>query len=102
VKRLPPALAGTIEGALVVVSDVPGPEVVAEGVDPHVGVLIDDLQGADGQAVAQEGVPARAGRVFVYQRNIERWTDGAGKLEDEILRALEHELTLTFSELAHR
>jgi tetratricopeptide (TPR) repeat protein len=83
-----------IDGALVVVSDLPGPEVVAEGVDPHVGVLLDDLSDDAGHPVAQGGVPTRVGRVFVYQRNIERFTNGVGELEDEVLQAVTHELTL--------
>jgi Flp pilus assembly protein TadD len=95
-RKLPAGLALPIEGALVVVSDLPGPEVVAEGVDPHVGVLIDDVQDEEGRPVGEEGAPKRAGRVFVYQRNIERFTANVAEIEDEILRALEHELSLTF------
>jgi len=100
VRKLPSQLAETIDGALVVVSDIPGPEVVAEGVDPHVGVLVDDLQDTAGQPTVNEAQPDRAGRVFVYQRNIERWADNAIEIEDEILRTLEHELSLTFPHLA--
>lgn len=100
VRKLPSALGETIEGALVVVSDIPGPEVVAEGVDPHIGVLIDDLQDGDGKPIAGDAPAERAGRVFVYQRNIERWAENAVDIEDEILRTLEHELSLTFPELA--
>ena len=96
VKRLGPELAKTIDDALVVVCDLPGPEVVAEGVDPHVGVLVDDLLDEDGEPVAESGVPRQAGRVFVYQLNIEKWTDSALEVEEEILRSLEHELSLTF------
>jgi Flp pilus assembly protein TadD len=96
VRRLPASLGSLIDGALVVVSDLPGPEVVAEGVDPHVGVLVDDLQDEQGKPLKGEGLSARAGRVFVYQRNIERWLEGPSGLEDEILRVLTHELTLTF------
>jgi tetratricopeptide (TPR) repeat protein len=81
-----------IDGALVVVSDLPGPEVVAEGVDPHVGVLLDDLQDGTGKPAAPGSVPSRVGRVFVYQRNIERFANGVGELEDEILQAVTHEL----------
>lgn len=99
VRRLPQPLARVIDGALVVVSDMPGPEVVAEGVDPHVGVLIDDLLDAQGQPVEPNERPVRAGRVFVYQRNVERWVQSAEDIEEEILRTLEHELTLTFPEL---
>jgi tetratricopeptide (TPR) repeat protein len=97
VRRLPAELGQAIENCLVVVSDMPGPEVVAEGVDPHIGVLIDDVQDAEGKPVGQGGSPTRAGRVFVYQRNIERFTANAAEVEEEILRALEHELTLTFA-----
>ncbi len=100
VRKLPAALAETIEGALVVVSDIPGPEVVAEGVDPHVGVLIDDLQDGAGRPMTVEGQAQRAGRVFVYQRNIERFAESASEVEDELLRSLEHELSLTFPQLA--
>ncbi len=101
VHKLDPILAPTIQGALVVVCDLPGPEVVAEGVDPRVGVLIDDLQDAAGQPVANpEANPAKAGRVFIYQRNIERWALGTTDLDEEILQAIEHELTLTFPHLA--
>ena len=99
VRKLPPALAETIDGALVVVSDIPGPEVVAEGVDPHIGVLVDDVLDAAGEVVAADAQPERAGRVFVYQRNIERWVESAVEIEDEILRTLEHELSLTFPHL---
>jgi predicted Zn-dependent protease with MMP-like domain len=97
VRRLPAELGLAIENCLVVVSDMPGPEVVAEGVDPHIGVLIDDVQDAEGKPVGQGGSPTRAGRVFVYQRNIERFTASAAEVEEEILRALEQELTLTFA-----
>jgi tetratricopeptide (TPR) repeat protein len=102
VKRLPESLATRVEDALVVVSDMPGPEVVAEGVDPHVGVLVDDLLDKDGAPVPTEDGAQRAGRVFVYQRNIERWAESAERLEDEVLRALEHELSLTFPDSVPR
>jgi tetratricopeptide (TPR) repeat protein len=97
-RKLPPELAQLVEDALVVVSDVPGPEVVAEGVDPHVGVLLDDLRTAAGTPAAADAKPARVGRVFVYQRNVERSAPSVADVEDEILRALEHELGLSLSE----
>ena len=100
VRKLPSTLAEAIDGALVVVSDIPGPEVVAEGVDPHIGVLVDDVQDATGEPIQGDGQPERAGRVFVYQRNIERWAENATEVEDEILRTLEHELALTFPQRA--
>jgi len=96
--RLAAPSSELLQDALVVVSDVPGPEVVAEGVDPHVGVLFDDLRGEDGSPAAVEARPARIGRVFIYQRNIERSSQSVAEVEDEILHALEHELGLTLTD----
>lgn len=99
-QKIDAELLPLIENALVVVSDLPGPEVVAEGVDPRVGVLIEDLQDESGQPVGgPDAKPVRAGRVFIYQRNIERWALAASELDDEIRHALEHELSLTFPHL---
>lgn len=72
--------------APVIVSDLPGAEVVAEGVDPRVGVL---LEGPN------QGGPnlGRVERVFIYQRNIERSVQGGLQVEEEIIECLEHELT---------
>jgi len=92
IHRLSAPLADSLEGALVVVADLPGAEVVAEGVDPRLGVLVDD--------VSPEGQPPRAGRVFVYQRNVERVASGIVEIEEEILRSLEQELRAAIPELA--
>jgi hypothetical protein len=81
-----------IEGALVIVADLPGAEVVAEGVDPRIPVLLDDL--------SPEGVPPRAGRVFVYQRNVERLATEMVQMEEEIARALADEIAHAFPEFA--
>ncbi|MFW6050113.1 MAG: tetratricopeptide repeat protein [Myxococcota bacterium] len=88
IRRLPEHMASRLEGALVVVVDAPGAEVVAEGVDPRVAVLIEDLQGEEGGH--------QVGRVFVYQRNVERATPGILELEDELVRVLDHELRAAF------
>lgn len=90
--KLGPAFAQVLEGALVVVTDLPGAEVVAEGIDPRLGVLLDDL--------AQEGQPPRVGRIFVYQRNIERAAAGLLDVENEIVQAIQAELAAAFPQLA--
>jgi hypothetical protein len=100
VRRLDESLARVLEGALVVICDLPGAEVVAEGIDPHVGVLIDDLLDHEGKPVTPQATPERAGRLFVYQRNIERWIQSASEVDDEILRNLEHEIMLAFPQLS--
>ena len=88
--KLGPALAPVVEGALIVVTDLPGAEVVAEGVDPRIALMLDD--------VAQE--PPKVGRVFVYQRNVERFAGGLLDVEEEIVGALAAEITATFPALA--
>jgi tetratricopeptide (TPR) repeat protein len=90
-QRLEPELSRPLEGALVVVTDLPGAEVVAEGVDPRMPLLLDALTG--------HGEPIRVGRVFVYRRNLERVAAGPLEIESEVLRALVAELSATMTEL---
>ena len=85
ITRVPEAKLALIKDALVLVSDVPGVEIVADGVDPRAGVVLD--------AMAEAGAPPPiAARVFVYQRNIERVVGGIEQLEDEIAAQIEEEI----------
>lgn len=88
--KLTAPASDVLDGALVIASDVPGAEVVADGVDPRAPVLLDDL--------SREGEPRRVGRVFVYQRNVERLLTGRSllELEDVIAKAIADEVRLTF------
>jgi hypothetical protein len=90
IHRLDPALRDALDGALVIVVDAPGAEVVAETVDPRVPVLLDFAAGEDRVV--------RVSRAYVYQRNVERISAGALEIEDEIVHALERELGAAFPE----
>lgn len=71
--------------ALVLVADVPGLEVVADGVDPRAGVLFDGM--------TRPGAPGPlAARVFLYQRNIERLCTSAEDVPEELAFVLTEEL----------
>jgi tetratricopeptide (TPR) repeat protein len=70
------------------VADVPGVEVVVDGVDPRALLLIDGVG---------TGTMLSA-RVFVYQRNVERLAGSIEQVEAEIRLALEREITATFLE----
>jgi len=74
------------------VSDVPGVEVVVDGVDPRALLMLDGVGpiGPDGLAAA---------RVFVYQRNVERVAGAIDLVETEIKVALEREIRQTFIEI---
>jgi len=89
-QQLPEALSSALEGALVIITDLPGAEVVADGLDPRMPVLLDAVSDTS---------PPRVGRVFVYGRNIERVAPGLLEVEAEVARALETELRASFPEL---
>lgn len=86
-RALPEPLAHALDGALVVVDDLPGAEVVSEGVDPRATVLLDDLPLSDGTTLR---------RCFVYQRNVERLVTGPEQVEDTLARVLSEEIPRAF------
>jgi len=96
IEQLDPPLRAVLEGALIVVVDAPGAEVVAEGVDPRAAVLL-DARNASATASAAE---AHAGRAFVYQRNVERLCEDSSVLEEELIEVLKAEIGATFPSLA--
>lgn len=94
-KELPPPLATVAEGALVLIDEVPGAEVVSEGLDPRMPVLADDITLRSPRADAKtEGETLR--RIFVYQRNIERMVPSLERIDDAIRLALAEELKHSF------
>ena len=84
-QSVPEEFGPIIDGAFVIIGDVPGAEVVAEGVDPRIPVLLDGL--------SAEGEVPRATRIFVYRRNIERM---GMPNKDEIARAIADEIRALF------
>ncbi len=87
---LEPEMATRLEGALVLVVEAPGTEIVADGVDPRAPVLIEGLLDVDQGEGPRE--PRRFVRVFVYQRNIERMMAGIEQLEDVIAEEVTEEI----------
>jgi tetratricopeptide (TPR) repeat protein len=71
------------------VSDLPGVEVVVDGVDPRALVLLDGVSAGNGAPTA---------RVFVYQRNVERLAGNLELVQAEIKAALDRELNASFIE----
>ncbi len=90
IARLPEDKSKMLEGALVAVGDVPGVEVIVDGVDPRSPILLEDVRVEEGQT--------RVSRMFVYQRNLERMAGSFFELEEEIFRSLDRELTNPGSE----
>jgi Tfp pilus assembly protein PilF len=93
--RLPVPLQQVVDGAQVVVAELPGAEVVADGIDPRLRVLLDTAP-RNGQPSA----PTRVVRMFVYQRNVERSAEDPEALDEELYFAIEDEICGSFPELA--
>lgn len=78
-----------VSEAGVYVSEVPGIELVADGVDPRALLMLDGLA-----SVENPGPPCS--RVFVYQRNVERVAGCPDRIEQELQEALVREIAATF------
>lgn len=87
-RELPEDLAKRLEGNLIMVTDLPGLEIVAEGVDPRTPLLLDEL-------TSEEGADEHR-RLFVYQRNIERLIRHPMELQQDLLEILQRELEAHF------
>jgi tetratricopeptide (TPR) repeat protein len=91
IEGLPAPLSAALKESLVVISDVPGVEVVADGMDPRAEVLLDESN--------RENDTPSVRCVFFYQRNLERAAGNILNLEDEIKRCLEQEFAAAFPDL---
>ncbi len=99
IRKLDALIGRYVHEAEVFVVDVPGAELVVDGVDPRALMIIDSQ-------VSQEEKTARFSpqaanpmcRIFVYQRNVERAAGTVEQLEDEVVAALEREITAVFLE----
>ena len=106
VHSLNPVLRRYIDGAEIYISDVPGLELVVEGVDPRALVLLDGWRGDDPSVLEGMGLEFAGGiehgrpiRVFLYALNVARLAGNVEATEREVLLALEREITATFLEV---
>jgi hypothetical protein len=90
IEKLDVVLSRYIREAEVYVVDLPGAELVVDGVDPRALLALDTPP-------TEAGAPARV-RIFVYQRNVERAAGSLDGLAPELGAALEREVTAVFLE----
>src|SRR5205085_7376284 len=83
IQGLDALLARWVRDADVYIVDVPGAELVVDGVDPRAMVIVDARTTEEG-----ESAPLQA-RLFIYQRNVERGAGSVAALEAELSGALE-------------
>ncbi|MCL2725035.1 MAG: tetratricopeptide repeat protein [Polyangiaceae bacterium] len=94
VQRLDALLGRWVRDAEVYIVDIPGAELVVDGVDPRAMVIVDARPPDEGDdANPRSGLQAR---VFIYQRNVERSAGSVSGLEPELTAALEREITTVF------
>lgn len=101
--HLNPVLYEYVNGADVFISDVPGVELVAEGVDPRALVILDGFDPGDGVEHDWRGdrssrAATKASRVFIYALNVARQAGHTSAIEQELVGALEREISATFLE----
>lgn len=89
VAQLDGLLRGYVRQAEMYVAELPGVEMVVDGVDPRAMLVFDMANPADEPTQV-------CARIFFYQRNIERVAGFAEQVEDEIRAALEREITMNF------
>ncbi|WP_245776266.1 tetratricopeptide repeat protein [Pajaroellobacter abortibovis] len=92
ISKLDAVLTQYIREADVFIMDLPGAELIVDGVDPRAPVLVDPSP-----PVKTNADPPRT-RIFIYQRNIERIAASMEEVEEEIGEALEREITTVFLE----
>lgn len=109
IARLAPPLRDALDGALFIIANLPGVEVIAEGIDPRTAILLDDLPhlqtglpdpSLSARRSPNVADPLRIGRVFVYQAIIERSVPSAMHLADELFFQLERAIIDEFEPLA--
>jgi Flp pilus assembly protein TadD len=99
VNGLNPVLRRYVDGADIYVTEVPGMELVAEGVDPRALVLLDGFASEENALEGRGALDlAPCSRVFVYALNVSRLAGNIEAIEREITLALEREITATFLE----
>ncbi len=87
-------LARWVRDADVYIVDVPGAELVVDGVDPRAMVIVDARPADDTDLPGTTS--ALQARLFIYQRNVERGAGSVTALESELSGALEREITAVF------
>lgn len=95
VQGLDALLARWVRDADIYIVDVPGAELVVDGVDPRAMVIVDARlpDEPDGEDLGRNALSAR---LFIYQRNVERAAGSIAGLESELAGALEREVTAVF------
>lgn len=94
VSELSPEAASVLDAEQMFVTDLPGAEVIVDGVDPRALVLVEpsNAQLNESSSAPGEDSEAPLARLFIYQRNLERVSGTLEGIAQELAQALEREL----------
>jgi tetratricopeptide (TPR) repeat protein len=84
IAALPAEVAAHVQDVRVYCAEAPGMELVADGCDPRIPVLLDGFD--------QKG----ATRLFIYQRNVERTVQGVAMMKKELPHLIAREIEAVF------
>lgn len=90
-EQVPQPTRAGIEGVELFVTDLPGAEMIAEGVDPRSFLMLELLPDAQ-DAALHAPLPSGNLRVFIYKKNVERAGAGPETLTQDIASAISQEL----------
>lgn len=96
IQGLDALLGRWVRGAEIYIVDVPGAELVVDGVDPRAMVLLDARVPDEPDPAGRTGDGAMQARLFIYQRNVERSAGSVAALEAELSAGIEREITAVF------
>jgi tetratricopeptide (TPR) repeat protein len=99
ITELDALLGRYVRQADVYVVDIPGPEIVVDGVDPRTLLIVDQAPPIQNETELRDRTSDIGRiRIFVYQRNVERAAGALDAIAEELNGALERELTAIFLE----
>jgi tetratricopeptide (TPR) repeat protein len=102
IRDLDEELRELVARAELYVADLPGPEMIVDGVDPRAMALVDALlteeDAGDGETSGPEGGPPPLVRVFLYAINILKTSGGLHGVQQQIHDALNTELRAAMAE----
>jgi len=96
IQSLDALLARWVRDADIYIVDVPGAELVVDGVDPRAMVILDARTPEEAAAAGLGDTGGLQARLFIYQRNVERGAGSVAALESELTAGLEREITAVF------
>ena len=97
IDSLPPLVFDLVKGVPVKVLDYPSLEMISEGLDPRAMVFLSGLAQTGTHRAAEASPAPQINCIFVYKRNVERFTRSKTEIAKEVGKAMGQETALFFN-----